>query len=577
MLRHFIRYYRPHLPLFILDFTCAFIMSMMDLVFPIVVMKMIDDVFPSQNLLLIMWIGLGMLVLYIVRAGLQYIVDYWGHVLGVRMEYDMRRDLFKHIHKLSFNYFNNTKTGHIMSRLVNDLSEISELAHHGPEDLFIVTVTLLGSFIIMSKIHLSLTLITFSVVPIIIVFTLIKNRKMQNAFRELRVEMGEINSQVEDSIAGARVVKSFTNEKYEEEKFEIGNNNFKESKENTFKVMASFFSGVNFFANFIHLVVLIFGGMFIYQGSMKIGELTGFLLYVSMFLQPIRKLSILVENYQKGMAGFHRFWETLQLVPEIVDAPNAFDLVDVKGGISFENVTFSYNNKKNILKDISFYVKPGESLAIVGPSGGGKTTLCNLIPRFYEVDEGVIKIDGHDITQLTLKSLRENIGMVQQDVFLFSGTIRENIAYGKIDATDEEIIAASKRANAHEFIMSLENGYDTHIGERGVMLSGGQKQRISIARIFLKNPPILILDEATSALDNETERVIQESLKELSENRTTLIIAHRLATIKNADRIMVLTDEGIVEEGSHKALLKENGIYRKLYNAQFKDGLSNIA
>lgn len=577
MLKYFIRYYRPHLPLFLLDFGCAFIMAAMDLVFPIVVTTMIDDVFPSKNLAIILWTGVGMLILYVVRAILQYIVDYWGHVLGVRMEYDMRRDLFHHLHKLSFNYFDNTKTGHIMSRLVNDLNEISELAHHGPEDLFIVAVTLIGSFIIMASIHLPLTLITFSVVPIVLVFTILKNKKMQTAFRKLRIEMGEINSQVEDSISGVRVVKSFTNEEYEEEKFKIGNSNFKNSKENTFKVMASFFAGVNFFSNFIHLIVLIFGGLFIYQGSMKTGELVGFLLYVSMFLQPIRKLTILVENYQKGMAGFHRFWETLQLSPEIIDTPDAIDITGVKGSISFENVTFSYNNKENVLKNISFSIHPGETLAIVGPSGGGKTTLCSLIPRFYEIDEGVIRIDKENIKNITLKSLRKNIGMVQQDVFLFSGTVKENIAYGNINASHEEIIDAAKKANAHDFIMNLENGYDTYIGERGVKLSGGQKQRLSIARIFLKNPPILILDEATSALDNETERVIQESLQQLSENRTTLIIAHRLATIKNADRIMVLTDEGIMEEGSHDTLLKKGGIYTRLYKAQFKGFAPDVA
>ena len=577
MLKHFIRYYKPHMPLFILDFGCAFVMAIMDLVFPIVVTTMIDKVFPSKNLEIIMWTGIGMLLLYVIRAILQYIVDYWGHVLGVRLEYDMRRDLFEHLHKLSFTYFDNTKTGHIMSRLVNDLNEISELAHHGPEDLFIATVTLIGSFIIMALVHLPLTLITFSVVPIILIFTVLTNKKMQKAFRNLRVEMGEINSQVEDSISGVRVVKSFTNESYEEEKFEIGNNNFKDSKENTFKVMASFFSGINFFSNFIHLIVLIFGGMFIYKDSMSTGELVGFLLYVSMFLQPIRKLSILVENYQKGMAGFHRFWETLQLVPEIIDSPNAIDITNVEGNISFENVTFSYNNKESVLENISFSIHPGETLAIVGPSGGGKTTLCSLIPRFYEVDKGVISIDNKDIKEVTQRSLRKNIGIVQQDVFLFSGTVRENIAYGDINASHDQIVEAAKKANAHEFIMNLENGYDTYIGERGVMLSGGQKQRLSIARIFLKNPPILILDEATSALDNETERVIQESLQELSKDRTTLIIAHRLATIKNADRIMVLTDEGIVEEGSHETLLKNDGVYTRLYKAQFKGNIIDIA
>ncbi|AOY76236.1 ABC transporter ATP-binding protein [Clostridium formicaceticum] len=577
MLKKFIQYYRPHLPLFFMDFSCAFIMAGMDLVFPFVVGKMVDDVFPSRNLQTVLWIGIGMLALYILRSILQYIVDYWGHVLGVRMEQDMRKDLFHHLHKLSFNYFDNTKTGHIMSRLVNDLNEISELAHHGPEDLFIAAVTLIGSFFIMISIHVHLTLITFSIIPIVLFFAIVKNKKMQQAFRNMRLKLADINAQVEDSISGVRVVKSFTNEVYEETKFAVGNKNFKDSKEVAFKVMAEFFSGITFFSNFIHLVVLIFGGMFIYQETMTTGQLMGFLLYVSMFLQPMRKLTILVENYQKGMAGFHRFYETLQLEPEIVDMPNAEDINKVQGKIAFRHVTFSYNNKANVLKDISFTVQPGETVAIVGPSGGGKTTLCSLIPRFYEADEGVIEVDDKNIQSITQKSLRQNIGIVQQDVFLFSGTVRENIVYGKIDATDKEIIEAAKKANAHDFIMNLEKGYDTYIGERGVKLSGGQKQRLSIARIFLKNPPILILDEATSALDNETEKVIQESLHQLSENRTTLIIAHRLATIKEANRIMVLTDEGIVEEGNHKTLLEKNGIYTRLYKAQFSALSSDVA
>ncbi|SNS04359.1 ATP-binding cassette, subfamily B [Anaerovirgula multivorans] len=577
MLQKFVRYYKSHLPLFTLDFTCAFIMAIMDLVFPYVVVRMIDDVFDTRNLQTILWVGAGMLLLYILRSILQYIVDYWGHVLGVRMEYQMRKDLFQHLHKLSFNYYDNTKTGQVMSRLVNDLNEISELAHHGPEDLFIAFVTLSGSFIIMLSMHWQLTLITFSLIPIVLIFTIMKNRRMQDAFRNMRVKLGDINAQVEDSISGVRVVKSFTNEVYEEEKFETGNEDFKKSKESAFKVMAEFFSGVTFFSNFIHLLVLIVGGYFIYQGNMKTGELMGFLLYVSMFLQPLRKLTILVENYQKGMAGFHRFLETLELQPEILDEPDAEDIPTVDGRITFQDVTFSYNNKENVLKNISFAIEPGETVAIVGPSGGGKTTLCNLIPRFYEIEKGAINIDGRSIRSFTQKSLRQNIGIVQQDVFLFSGTVKENITYGKIDATDEEIIAAARRANAHEFITNLEKGYDTYIGERGVKLSGGQKQRLSIARIFLKNPPILILDEATSALDNETEKVIQESLQQLSENRTTLIIAHRLATIKNADRIMVLTDEGIVEEGNHEDLLKKNGIYKRLYKAQFTGLAPDVA
>ncbi|MEW9121806.1 MAG: ABC transporter ATP-binding protein [Thermotaleaceae bacterium] len=577
MLKRFSKYYKGHLPLFFLDFGCAFLMAGLDLVFPIVVGMLIDDILPARNLSLTLWIGVGLFGLYIVRYFLNYVVDYWGHVLGVRMEYDMRKDLFNHIHKLSFTYFDNTKTGHIMSRLVNDLNEISELAHHGPEDLFIAVVTLLGSFIILLTIHWPLALITFTLVPIMLWFAIFKNKKMQNVFREMRLKVADINAQVEDSISGVRVVKSFTNEWYEEEKFEVGNAGFRVSRENAFKVMAQFFSGIGFFANLISLVVVIFGGIFIYYDQLSTGQLVGFLLYVNMFLQPIRRITTLVENLQRGIAGFNRFTETLDIEPDIIDDADAAAVGRMAGDIVFEHVTFSYNDKNNILSDISLQIQAGETVALVGPSGGGKTTLCSLIPRFYEIDKGAIQIDGKDIRKITQKSLRENIGIVQQDVFLFSGTIKENIAYGKIGASDGEIIEAAKLANAHEFIMSMEKGYDTYIGERGVKLSGGQKQRISIARIFLKNPPILILDEATSALDNETEQVIQESLHELSVNRTTLIIAHRLATIRKADRIMVLTDEGIVEEGNHETLLNQNGIYARLYKAQFDGFIPDVA
>lgn len=569
MIRRFAKYYRNHLPLFYLDFTCAFFMAILDLVFPIIPRKIIDDILPARNLSLLIWTGVGLLVLYICRAILQYIVDYWGHVLGARIEHDMRRDLFNHIHKLSFSYFDNTKTGHIMSRIVNDLNEISELAHHGPEDLFIVTVTLLGSFIILLRSYWPLALITFSIVPVMIVFAILKNKEMQAAFKQMRLRIADVNAQVEDSVSGARVVKSFTNEWYEEEKFAEGNINFRKSREGAFKVMATFFSGVTFFSNLINLVVIIFGAIFIYYEKITAGMLVQFLLYVAMFLQPIRKLTTLIENYQVGMSGFARFVETLNIKPDIEDDPKAIKMEKAEGEIIFDKVTFSYNNMENVLEDINLSINPGETIALVGPSGGGKTTLCSLIPRFYEVDRGSIKIDNMDIKKVTQRSLRENIGIVQQDVFLFSGTVRENIAYGNIGATDEEIVEAAKKANAHEFIMALENGYDTYIGERGVMLSGGQKQRLSIARIFLKNPPILILDEATSALDNETERIIQKSLFDLAQNRTTLVIAHRLATIRNADRIIVLTDEGIAEEGNHEELLKNNNIYAKLYKAQF--------
>ncbi|WP_330371223.1 ABC transporter ATP-binding protein [Alkaliphilus transvaalensis] len=569
-MKRFIKYYKNHLPLFFLSFGCAFLMAALDLVFPMAARKITNEILPAMDLELLLKIGAGLLILYIVRAILNYIVDYYGHVLGVRMEYDMRKDLFSHIQKLSFNYFDNTKVGHIMSRLVNDLNEISELAHHGPEDIFIASVTLLGSFIIMLRINWQLTLIVYSIIPIMLIFAILKNKQMKIAFKDMRLKIADINAQVEDSLSGVRVVKSFTNEGYEKEKFEKGNSKFRISRENAFKVMAHFFSGIHFLSNFINLVVLIVGGVFIYHGRMNYGDLLSFILFVSMFLQPIRRITALIENLQRGVAGFNRFTEILDIHPDIVDLPTAKEAGRLKGHIAFEKVSFSYNNLGNVLSGLNLNIKAGETVAFVGPSGAGKTTLCSLIPRFYEIDDGSIKIDDTDIRQFTQKSLRNNIGIVQQDVFLFSGTIRENISYGKIGATDEEIIEAAKMANAHDFIMSLEKGYDTYIGERGVKLSGGQKQRLSIARIFLKNPPILILDEATSALDNETEKVIQESFHQLSQSRTTLVIAHRLATIRHADRIMVLTEDGIVEEGSHEELLQDDkGVYSRLYQSQF--------
>jgi len=560
-----------------IDFSCAFAMAGLDLVFPVAVQRVIDGILPQRDLDLFFRICAGLLVLYLLRALLQYIVDYWGHVLGVRMEYDMRQDLFDHIQKLSFRYFDNTKTGHIMSRLVNDLNEISELAHHGPEDLFIAAVTLCGAFIIMITINWQLTLLAFMIVPVMIWFAVVKNKQMQDTFRDVRLKVADINARVEDSISGVRVVKSFTNEWYEKEKFERDNRNFRRSKQRSFRVMAQFFSGVNFFSNLINLVVLSFGGYFVYRGQITLGTLVGFLLYVNMFLQPVRRISILVETYQRGMAGFHRFVETLQIKPDIVDRKDARPAGRLRGEIVFDRVTFSYNRDRSIIENVSLHIAPGETVALVGPSGAGKTTICNLIPRFYDVQKGSIRIDGVDVRDFTQRSLRQNIGIVQQDVFLFTGTIRENIAYGKIDTTDEEIIAAAKQANAHEFIMELEKGYDTYAGERGVMLSGGQRQRIAIARIFLKNPPILILDEATSALDSETEAVIQDALFKLSQNRTTLVIAHRLATVRRADRILVLTDDGIVEEGTHAQLLEKDGYYARLYRAQFAGFIPDIA
>lgn len=570
MLKKFIQYYKPHKGLFILDFSCAFLISIIDLISPMVAKNIVDNVIPSKNLKLLMIIGIVLLTIYVLRSIFQYIVDYWGHMLGVRMEYDMREDLFSHISKLPFSYFDNNKTGQIMSRLVNDLNEIAELAHHGPEDLFIAAITLIGSFAIMMTLNAKLALSILIIIPFMLYFGINKNKFMRKSFRELRSKLGDINSQAEDSISGIRVVKAFNNEQYEQKKFRIGNLNFKKAKEDSYKAMAEFFSGITFFSNFINLIILVYGGYLITINDLTIGDLVGFLLYISLFLQPIRKISNLIESYQKGMASFSRFIEIMNVNPSIKDSKNAINIENVKGDIKFEHVNFSYEGKKEVLSDINLHIKPNETVAFVGASGVGKTTLCNLIPRFYEVISGSIKIDNIDIKDIYIKSLRNNIGVVQQDVFLFYGTIKENIAYGNINASDEEVIKAAKNANAHEFIISLENGYDSYIGERGVKLSGGQKQRIAIARMFLRNPKILILDEATSALDNKTEQIIQKSLHDLSKDRTTLVVAHRLATIKNADRIVVLDKDKISEVGKHEELINKKGIYASLYESQFK-------
>ncbi len=574
MLRRFAKYYKPHRTLFILDFLAASVIAALNLVFPSAartVLNLVESQLETLTLGYLVRLGGLLLLLYLVRYGLDYFVTYYGHIVGVRIEHDMRRDLFEHVTTLPFSYFDNTKTGQIMSRIVNDLNEIAELAHHGPEDFFLSAVMLVGTFSMMLSMHAGLALIIFALVLPMAWFSVVWNQRMRAGFRSLRKELGDINAQVEDSLSGVRVVKSFTGEEHERERFAEGNRSFTKAKANNYRIMAHFDSGVTLFSNGMLLITLIGGGYFLTRGQIGVGELTAFLLYVELFLQPIRKLTTLVETYQRGMASFARFDEMMQVEPSIQDKKDAIEVDRLKGRIDFEHVTFGYNENAHVLEDINFTMKPGEVVALVGPSGGGKTTLCNLIPRFYELTEGTVRIDGIDVRDVTQKSLRRNIGIVQQDVFLFSGTVRENIAYAKPGASDEEIAAAAKRANAHEFILSMEQGYDTPVGQRGVRLSGGQKQRIAIARIFLKNPPILLLDEATSALDNETERIIQESLFSLSENRTTLIIAHRLATIRSADTILVMTDEGIVERGSHRDLLAHGGLYAHLYNTQFEE------
>ena len=569
-LKKFVSYYRPHWKLFLLDLISAFIISALDLVFPMATRIYINTLIPNKNIRLIIIFTVSLLILYVIRAGFQYIVDYWGHVLGVRIEYDMRKDLFEHIQTLSFKFFDNVKTGHIMSRIVNDLNNISELAHHGPEDLFISLVMLVGSVIILFTIDWHLTIIIVFFVPIIVWFAMSKRVEMHRAFKNVRKKIASINADIENSISGIRVAKSFTNEEYEIERFDRGNLELKGSKVVAYRSLAKFFTGIYFLMGILNVIVLGSGAYFILRGFLNAGDLVAYLLYVNFFFMPIRRLSNFTQQFEQGMAGFERFLEILKIEPEVKEREDAIELKNVRGDIEFRNVTFSYDNNKYVLSNINLKIPAGKTVAIVGPSGAGKTTLCHLIPRFYDIQSGEILIDGRDIRDYTIRSLRRNIGLVQQDVFLFTGTIKDNIMYGKLDAIFPEIVEAAKKAHAHEFIMSFPDGYDTYIGERGVKLSGGQKQRISIARVFLKDPPILILDEATSSLDTQTELLIQEAIKELTKGRTTLIIAHRLSTIKNADEIVVITEEGIEERGTHEELLLLNGIYAKLYRAQFK-------
>lgn len=571
LIKRFISYYKPHKKLFFIDMFFAFLISIADLIFPVFSRKMINEIIPAGRMdLLVKW-TIMMILLFILRYVSFYIVAYWGHLLGVRIEHDMRSDVFTHLQTLPFSYYDNTKTGHIMSRIINDLRDITELAHHGPEDLFISLVMLIGSFIILMTIEWRLTLILFAFIPLMLLFVISKKNRMSRAFKEVRKKIADVNSQLENSISGARVAKSFTNEDYEIEKFNEGNYRFSDARKEAYKVMAEFSAGINIMSNILNLVVISVGGYFIFKEIIDLGDLFSFTLYVNFFMQPIRRLTQFVEQFQDGMTGFERFTEIMDIKADIVDRENAIELKDVSGEIIFNNVSFSYNNGEDtVLSNINMKIEAGKTVALVGPSGAGKTTLCHLIPRFYETKEGEILLDGKNIKDIKIKSLRKNIGLVQQDVFLFTGTIRENILYGNPEASDDEIIEAAKKASIHDFIMTLPEDYDTDIGEKGVRLSGGQKQRISISRLFLKNPPILILDEATSALDNKTETLIQESLEELAKGRTSLIIAHRLSTIKNADEIIVLTEDGVAERGAHKELLEKDKIYANLYNSQFK-------
>lgn len=571
-IKRFVKYYRPHRKLFIIDMICAFIISVFNLVYPFITKEIINNYVPNKFLYLLLAAAGLLLGLYVIKAALNYVLQYWGHLVGVRMQADMRSELFNHLQKLPFSYFDDNKTGVIMSRMTNDLFEISELAHHGPEDVFLSLVTLIGAFVMLCFINVYLALIVFAVVPFGVLVSVLLRRRMKRAFKEVRVVQGEINADIESAVSGMRVSRAYSAQAHEEEKFGAGNARFVKAKSRQYKVMGEFHSSMTFFMDFLYFAVLLSGGLFFYYDFIDAGEFAAFVLYVTTLITPIRTLINIFEQIQEGMTGFKRFCEIMD-VPEEEDAPEAILPERLAGDIEFDGVSFSYKNdgdEKEVISDFSMRIPAGKTVALVGPSGGGKTTICHLIPRFYEIDGGKITVDGYDIRNLQRSALRKNIGIVQQDVYLFNGTIRENIAYGNFDAAEEEIIEAAKKANIHDYIISLPHGYDTNVGERGVKLSGGQKQRVSIARAFLKNPPILILDEATSALDNATETLIQVALEKLSEGRTTLVVAHRLSTVKNSDEIIVMTAEGIKERGTHEELLALGGAYEKLYKYQFK-------
>ena len=564
-IKKFIQYYAPYKGVFFLDLVCAAVISLVDLAFPQILRTMTKTLFtetPEKILHALLPVGIVLLIVYLVQMGCKYYVSYQGHMMGARMERDMRQQLFEHYEKLSFSYYDQNNSGQMMSKLVSDLFDISEFAHHGPENLFISLIKIIGSFVFLFLINWRLAIPLLVLVVFMLFFSYGQNRKMQETFMDNRRKIGDVNASLQDTLAGIRVVQSFANETVECEKFKKSNEGFLKSKDANYHCMGSFMSGNLFFQGLMYLVTLVFGGWLIAHGQMEAADLAMYALYIGIFISPIQILVELTEMMQKGLSGFHRFLDVIDTEPEIVDAPGAEELTDVTGHVCYEDVSFHYSDDDtSVLSHVSFEIPAGKSIALVGPSGSGKTTICSLLPRFYDVTGGKITIDGKDIRNLTLKSLRETIGLVQQDVYLFCGTIRENIAYGKLGASQKEIESAAKKANIHDFIMGLPDDYDTFVGERGTRLSGGQKQRISIARVFLKNPSILILDEATSALDNESERHIQKSLEELAKNRTTITIAHRLSTIRNADEILVVAESGIEERGTHEELLKKNGIY----------------
>ncbi len=569
MLRQFFAYYRPYRGLFFLDFGCSFVVGILELGFPLAVNQFVDKLLPSKDWGLIVLAAAALLAIYVLNAVLQYVVTYWGHMLGINIETDMRRQLFGHIQKLSFRFFDNNKTGHLIARITNDLQDIGEVAHHGPEDIFIAIMTLIGSFILMGTIHWKLTILTFLVIPLIVWVAMYFSGKMTKTYRQLFGNVAQFNARVEDAVGGIRVVQAFANEEHEQSLFAVDNSNYRATKLMAYKIMSRSLSISYMLMRFVSLFVMICGTWFVIQGELTYGGFVAFLLLTNVFFRPIEKINSVIESYPKGIAGFKRYIEILETDPDIKDAPDALEVTHLQGNIRYNNVTFGYEEHRKIIRNINLTIAAGETIAFVGPSGAGKTTLCSLLPRFYDIDAGSITIDGIDIRTMTHASLRRQIGIVQQDVFLFSGTIAENIAYGKLDATEAELWEAARRAQLESFIRNQPEMMATIIGERGVKLSGGQKQRLAIARMFLKNPPILILDEATSALDTQTEVAIQQALIELSKGRTTLVIAHRLATIKNADRIVVVTEQGITEQGRHQELVTAGGIYSQLHQAQF--------
>lgn len=568
-LKRMISYYKPYKAVFLKDMFFAMLSALIALTIPLVVRYVTSTVIYMEtdkawNMILL--ITLSMTILVLIQAYCNYYIANYGHVMGARMEYDMRRDIFAHYQKLSFSFYDNQKVGQLMSRITSDLFDITELLHHGPENIVISVIKIAGAFIILFNISGYLTLAAFILVPLMLIYAYFFNKRMKAAFRQNRIKIADINAQIEDNLSGIRVVKSFANERAEREKFKNGNDRFLEAKKNSYKYMGGYQAGLTAFTTMINVCVIVAGGICVTKNIINVTDMVTFLLYINVFTEPVKTLVDFTEQFQNGYSGFERFMEILNIEPDIKDSESAKAYDDIAGDVEFDNVCFGYNDGTDVLKNVSFKTTAGSYTALVGPSGAGKSTLCSLIPRFYDVDSGRILIDGHDIRDITLKSLRENIGVVQQDVYLFAGTIFDNIAYGRFDASYDDVIEAAKKANAHEFIMSLPDKYNTDIGQRGVKLSGGQKQRISIARVFLKNPSILIFDEATSALDNESERVVQESLEKLAENRTTFVIAHRLSTIRNAKNIMVLTEEGIAEQGSHNELIEKDGIYKKLYD-----------